>query len=494
MVSVGSLRRALSIVRPVGIASGLLLACTSGSGDETSATDSSSSATDSTATGTTNATTTETETETETGGEAARPNWYQDIAPLVTRSCVGCHVAGGIGPFAMESYEQTWPWATVIADNTDVGLMPPWHALSTEVCEPPSGFKHDPRLTDAEKTMLRDWADLGAPEGDPKLAAPLPEPQSLDLPNPTKTALMASKVTVEAKGSTLDFFNCLSIDPGISETVFLDGLQLVVGNREILHHVLIYVDSTAESADWPGGVKLDCGGGTGINGPAELISGWVPGSLPMQAPDGVKIPIEAGSRLILNVHYHATGGGAEVDDSTGLAFRWSDTPPEYTSIFKLLGEPGESERLTGPLMIPAGATNHVEEFEWVVSDGGQPFPDTVDARLWSIAHHMHKIGVDMRVSVIDRDSGEETCLLHTPKWDFDWQRFYEYDTPIGEAVRLKSGDKIRIKCIYDNSLGNPAAVEALAEVGLDAPVDVVAGEGTLDEMCIGAFGIALKDL
>ncbi|HGG57011.1 MAG TPA: hypothetical protein ENK31_04360, partial [Nannocystis exedens] len=154
----------------MAIASGLLLACNGGSGDQTSATDS-GSATGTAATGSTTATdSTDSATTTETGGEAARPNWYEDIAPLVTRSCVGCHAAGGIGPFAMESYEQTWPWANVIADNTEVGLMPPWHALTTEVCEPPSNFKHDPRLTDAEKTMLRDWADLGAPEGDPKLA------------------------------------------------------------------------------------------------------------------------------------------------------------------------------------------------------------------------------------------------------------------------------------------------------------------------------------
>jgi len=394
----------------------------------------------------------------------------------------------------METYEQASPWSVLMADDAQAGLMPPWHAISTDVCQPPLPFKHDARLTVEETTMLRDWADLGAPEGDPMLAAQLPDPPQLDLPNPTQTSLMASPVTVEADGKSLDFFNCLSIDPGNQSDVFLDGIQLVVGNRSVLHHVLIYVDQNAESAAWSGGVKTDCGGGTGINGPAQLISAWIPGGLPMQTPENVGIGLPAGSRLILNVHYHATGNGPEIDDSTGLALRWQETAPEYTSIFKLLGNPGDGDSLTGPMMIPAGATEHIEEFAWEVSDNGQPFPDTVEARLWAAANHMHKIGVDMRAWVVDRDSGDETCLLQTPTWDFEWQRIYEYDAPITSAVRIKAGDTIRLQCVYNNSLDNPALAAALAESGLDAPIDVKSGDGTLDEMCTGAFGIALKGI
>jgi hypothetical protein len=466
--------------RGVGIAAALGVAACSGGASETG-----------TATETATATATEA-SGTETGGEATRPNWHQDVAPLVTRSCVGCHTAGGIAPFSMEGYDLTWPWAAAMADDADAGLMPPWHALETEVCQPPLPYKHDPRLTDEERALLRDWADLGAPEGPPELAEPLPEPQSLDLDAPTTTATMGSPVTVEAAGSTLDFFTCLSLDPGNDTDVFLDGLQLIPGNRAIVHHVLIYVDEGAESASWPGGVKLDCGGGTGIAGSAPLIGAWIPGGLPMETPSDVGIRVPAGARMILNVHYHATGGGAEVDDSTGLALRWQESAPEYVSFFKLLGEPGAGDSLTGELLVPAGTKGHVEEYEWVVSDNGDTFPDSVDARLWAVAHHMHKVGVDMRVWIVDRDSGVETCALHTPQWDFNWQRVYEYDAAIGDAVRIKAGDRVRLRCEYDNTLQNPGVVEALAEVGLDQPIDVIQGEGTLDEMCTAAFGVAIR--
>ena len=425
-------------------------------------------------------------------GEALRPNWHQDVAPLVTEACQGCHIDGGIAPFSMGSYAETSPWAGLMADEVEDRLMPPWHAVETDECQPPLPFKHDPRLTDAEIQLLRDWATNGAPEGDPNDAAPLPEPPNLDLADPSVTAIMDSGVTIEAQGNKRDFFHCLSIDPGNDETVYIDGLQVVQGNRAILHHVLVYIDSTAASASWAGGVEHDCGGGAGINGPAELIAGWVPGGLPMEAPAGVGITLPAGARLIMNVHYHATGAGPESDDGTGLALRWSTTRPEYESLFRLLGTPGAGTSTTGPLMIPAGASDHVEEIEWVVSENGQAFPDNVEARIWAVGNHMHKVGVDLRAWIVDRDTGEETCLIQTPRWDFDWQRIYQYDALANQGVRVKAGDIVHIRCTYDNTLDNPGVLEALAELGMDQPIDVHQGEGTLDEMCLTAVGVAVK--
>ncbi|MEZ4452982.1 MAG: hypothetical protein R3B09_26215 [Nannocystaceae bacterium] len=429
----------------------------------------------------------------ETTGEALRPNWHEDVAPVVAERCGACHVDGGIAPFSMSTYEETKDWAPIMAYEVGQGLMPPWHAVETDACQPPLGFKHDARLDDATKALFREWSDHGAPEGDPALAAPIPPPPSIDLPNPTKTVTMASPVTVEKEGATLDYFNCVRIDPGNTSDVYLDGIQLIPGNRAIVHHVLIYADTKAESDGWgPSGIKKDCGGGSGLKSSAPLISGWVPGGLPMETPKDVGIALPAGSRLVLNVHYHATGGGPEIDDGTGVALRWTETPPAWVSNFKLLGDPGDGDSLSGPFSIPAGEADHAEDFEWIVSQGGSPFPDSVEVRLWAAAAHMHRVGVDLRMWVEDRDTAASTCLLETPRWDFDWQRVYEYDAAVDQMVRLKAGDKIRIQCRYNNTLANPGVMQALAEVGLTEPIDVSVGETTLDEMCIGAIGVAIK--
>ena len=428
-----------------------------------------------------------------TGDEptATRPNWHEDIAPLASQHCGSCHADGGIAPFSVATYEGVKPWAPAMAADIEMAIMPPWHGVETDECAPPFAFKHDARLSDEVKQLFIDWAANGAPEGDPKLAAAIPEPPSLDLAGATATALMASAVTVPAAGQVRDYFNCLSIDPGNAETVYLDGIQVIAGNRSIVHHVLIYVDAKGDSAKWTGGVKKDCGGGPGGVAGAQLVAGWVPGGMPIEPPADVGTELPTGTRLIMNVHYHAAAT-EQTDDKTGLALRWKSTPPAWSSLFVLVGDPGLGTSLDGPLMIPAGAKNHVEEYSWKVGLDGKDFPDLVDVRLWAALNHMHKVGVDLKVWVEDRDSGEETCLLQTPNWDFNWQRSYAYDTPIASGFKIRSGDTVRVRCTYDNTLENPGVQEMLSEVGGTEPVDVVLGEGTLNEMCITGLGVAVK--
>ena len=302
---------------------------------------------------------------------------------------------------------------------------------------------------------------------------------------------MGSELTITGSANTLDFFHCISLDPGNPATAYVDGMQVIAGNPEVVHHVLIYVDSTAASAAWPGGIKQNCGGGAGVVAPVELVGAWVPGALPIEPPPDVGTALAAGSRIILNVHYHAAVD-TQKDSGTGLALRWKDSQPAWTSLFKLIGAPGEGTSLQGPFLIPANEAEHVEEYAWTVSYNGQPIPDAVDIRVWATLNHMHKIGVDMRMWIEDRDSGAETCMLHTPRWDYNWQRSYAFDAPVEGLFRVKGGDKIHVRCKYDNTLTNPGVAEVLHEVGLDAPYDVKLGEGTLDEMCINGLGVAIK--
>ncbi len=82
---------------------------------------------------------------------------------------------------------------------------------------------------------------------------------------------------------------------------------------------------------------------------------------------------------------------------------------------------------------------------------------------------------------------QDACLLHTPAWDFNWQRYYFYDAPTDALPSVRTGDKLHMRCVYDNSKGNPGVARALAEQGKDAPSDVVLGDETLDEMCLAAL-------
>ncbi len=61
-----------------------------------------------------------------------------------------------------------------------------------------------------------------------------------------------------------------------------------------------------------------------------------------------------------------------------------------------------------------------------------------------------------------------------------------------ERPTLEPGAVLALRCTSDNSLSNGFVQAALREQGLTKPRDVALGEETLDEMCLGSFGIAQK--
>ena len=88
------------------------------------------------------------------------PTYYTDVQPIIEAHCAGCHIDGGIGPFALQSGADAVKWAARIAVVTKSGYMPPWSAGP----ESPA-FLNDRRLGVATKQILSDWAAAGAPLG-----------------------------------------------------------------------------------------------------------------------------------------------------------------------------------------------------------------------------------------------------------------------------------------------------------------------------------------
>src|SRR3954463_3208848 len=86
------------------------------------------------------------------------PTYYQDVAPLLAKNCNGCHVEGGIAPFALTTPDDAVGYSSKIASQTQSGAMPPW---------PPGpsspAYAHDRRLTAEQIAMLSTWAQAGAP-------------------------------------------------------------------------------------------------------------------------------------------------------------------------------------------------------------------------------------------------------------------------------------------------------------------------------------------
>ncbi len=418
--------------------------------------------------------------------------WYRDVAPVIAERCAGCHVSGGIAPFSLDSYQAAAPMAASIVAAVDGGRMPPWGAVETDECTPPSPWKGDERLTDGEKQVLRDWADAGAPEGDAATATALPEAPSLDLDSPTLELHPSVGFLPEPGG---DVFMCYSFDPGFTQTEWLTGLQVLPGETAVVHHVLVAVDSSGATANETGWYA--CSGG-GLGGADQLIGAWAPGGGPLIPPDGTGTRLEAGVRLVMQVHYHPAGAASFGEDATGFALRLTEVAPLREAVVSLIGNADSAAAglLLGEndpggravFKIPKDTAGHVETMEFTVPSGG-PYS------IFQVGTHMHYVGVDMLAEVVHADPSpdeqETECLVQTPHWDFNWQRSYVYDASIDDLPQLRAGDTIRLRCTYDNVVTNPGVQQALADAGATETSVVRLGETTLDEMCLIGAGLIL---
>ncbi len=435
-----------------------------------------------------------------TGGAGGGANpfadvtYHEHIEPLLQRSCLGCHRMGQIGGFSLEQYEDVKAMSGLIANKTEAREMPPFLAQQTEDCNVLRPFVDDIRLSDDEIAMLRAWSDAGAPQGDPAKAPPPYQAPELGLASPDLEIPAAEPGVVSG---TSDIFECVVYDPMLAQDEFLDGVNIVPGNTAVAHHALLFRTDREDAATLSSGnARFPCFGGP----PGELIHAWAPGALPLELPQDVGIELGVNDVIVVQMHYHPTPEPQE--DSSTIQLRFTDASPLYAFLLALPGNaadagdgllPGMNDSGEPEFLIPANAEAHVEEMIFEIDPAEVP----VSLPILLVATHMHYVGVDMRfwIERPSPDGGEpaEECLVHTPAWDFNWQRGYMYDVPLSELPYAGPGDILHMRCVYNNSPTNPFVMDALEEQGLSAPVDVRLGEETLDEMCLAAVGVLVPN-
>jgi mono/diheme cytochrome c family protein len=418
--------------------------------------------------------------------------WYGGIQPLLVEKCGGCHTAGGAGPFPLDDYDSAYEQAGRALEAVETNVMPPWGAHDTDECAPSRPWKDDLRLTDEDKALLREWVAAGEPLGDKATALPVPQAPSLELTDATVSRSFQQPFSVPPADH--DQYECFVLDPGISEAAWVTGVQVTAGNTRIAHHALVFLDNGAQSEALATDGHFPCFSNPDID--VSLIAAWAPGAVPTTLPENSGMPIKPGARIVVQMHYHPYGQ-TEVDQSS-VALRLTSDRPDYEAMIALLGNfdshnmskgtglmPGAGDGGSPEFLIPAGARGHMETMVYKQLDVPIAVP------VFAVANHMHYVGVDMKIehTFSNTSADDRECLLQTPRWDFNWQRMYNYDVPIDDMPTIRPGDELIMRCTYDNSMENEFVKDALAERGLPAPIDVRLGEQTLDEMCLGVFGV-----
>lgn len=419
--------------------------------------------------------------------------FHEHVRPILENVCQRCHVAAGIAPFPLVSYDDARSHAEAIAFQTEKRLMPPWGAQTTAECAPPHPWKNDLRLDDAQIATLAAWKAAGMPEGDPAKAPP---PVVAAPVTTLEGGTSLSPAVPYELTSTSDAFRCFVLDPEFTTTTNIDATFFVPKNRTIVHHALAYAIPPGATAPPD---QYDCFGGPDVDG-ANLIAAWAPGGSPTEYPKGVALPVEAGTKFVVQVHYHPHANASFEPDATAFQYRITNEAPSYVALPVLLGnftkavnakgiglELGPDDRNGVPeFRIPAAAAAHVETMRYTVPPqfNGVSGPKL---RVLGLLPHMHYAAQDQRIAITKAGATADQCLVQVPQWNFDWQRNYLYDAPIDTLPEAVSGDILRVRCTYDNSPSNGRLALARKEASAPPAADIKLGESSLDEMCIGAF-------
>jgi mono/diheme cytochrome c family protein len=384
---------------------------------------------------------------------AQTPTFNKDVAPILYQNCAICHRPGEVAPFSLLTYSDAARRAKLISTVTEKRYMPPWKAEHGY-----GEFANERRLTDEQISIIRAWADAGAPEGDPrdKPQAPVFADGWLG-GKPDKVLTIPTKYSLAADGP--DQFECFVLPFNVDHDVYISGLEFRPGNRRVVHHALVFLDpnNAARKLASPDG-SYPCFGGPKFQG--GLIGGWAPGSVPVADAEPGLRPIPRGSDLVVQIHYHPSGK-PEMDQSS-LGIRLSD-------------HPGTQGR-TAVILVNRRIDIAPNDSHYVIK-ASLEMPR--DVELSGIAPHAHYLCKDMKITAHLPD-GTEKPLIWIKDWDFNWQGSYRYAKP----VSLPKGTRVDLVYTYDNSEANPRNPA-------HPPVRVRWGEQTTNEMALAFLTVNL---
>ena len=413
------------------------------------------------------------------GCTPSAPTYWADVQPILEGRCVNCHQQDAIGSMALDSYSSAAIWGDPIAAVTSDRSMPPWPA------ETGPEYDYDWRLTDDQIATLEAWVEAGAPEGDPdEIGDPLTGVASA-LSRTDLTLTMPQAYTPSSEAP--DDYRCFVIPWTETETQYITGFNVLPGNNEMVHHVAAFLissdnllgDSVFEQLDeWEseeGAPGYACfGGPSGPTGdlqlPIQQIAQWVPGNQGLDLPDGTGIEVLPGSEIVLQLHYSIGDNGGETDQ-TSIEFKLDDNVTNRAVYAPWLS----INWPLGALEIPANSEETVEA-EGDPRGFFELLNPSINLDNGFMIHssmlHMHRIGERASIALHKAD-GDVESLVSIPEWDFDWQLSYQ----LSEPLRFEEGDSLALECTYNNT----------------QDVDVVWGEGSDDEMCVGNLYISLLD-
>jgi len=311
-------------------------------------------------------------------------------------------------------------------------------------------------------------------------------------------------------GRGTDDYRCFLLDPHLTRPVYLTGTYVRPDNRNVVHHVILYrADpdqvAAAEALDARDpGEGWTCFGDSGLPNSNDLddapwLGAWAPGATEAVDPKGYGVPLAAGTRIIMQVHYNLLGGPGPDRSATLLRLAPGDrglTPLSTMLLPAPVELPCRPDHSESPLcdrdtairdvIHRFGPVGNTDNLLYLLC-GGTPHPSAVTSctrritrptTIRAVAGHMHLLGRSIRVQV-DPGTDHARTVLDIPLWNFDDQGSRRV-----KPVALHPGETVKVTCRHVQWLR-----DRLPAFEGQPDRYVVWGEGTTDEMCLGILTV-----
>lgn len=384
-----------------------------------------------------------------------------------------------------------------------------------------SGPTAGPSASDSPAPPSTSASTSGSPApsaGTPSAKLPPPRPTAKLKPlRPGErrvTLTMPETYVPSAPGGVgTDDYHCFLLDPELKRDAFITGTNILPGNPEVVHHVILFrvrpdeVKAARALDRGQPGQGWTCFGNTGFGdeGPrlddAPWLGAWAPGGEESVVDAGFGTRLDKGSMIVMQVHYNLLKG--DQPDVSATQLRLAPASAGLTELHTML-LPGPVElpcrkgRDNGPLCDrQAALQDTMQRFGPGPGQtanllyflcGGTPRPGPTqscvrtanrDLTIRAVAGHMHLLGQRIRIT-LNPGTPRARTLLDIEPWDFDDQG----SRPI-DPVSVTWSDKIEVTCTHSQRLRDRLpAFESAREDRY-----VLWGEGTTDEMCLGILTV-----
>jgi hypothetical protein len=221
--------------------------------------------------------------------------YHADVFPIFVSRCGHCHVAGGVGPMSLVTYEDAFPWA---------------ESLRAELLDAERDATGDfvraahRTLSARELDIVLDWAVGGTPEGSPAAAQPvvLKNDWAGEPPDLVLRPLTPFQMPADVMEATHDF----ELHSGLTRERRISAIDLLPGTAAVVREATVLTRASG--------------------GESNIVANWTPQQSPaaIAVKPGTVLPADA--VILMRIHYKKTWKyeGQAMTDQSALGIYFAD--------------------------------------------------------------------------------------------------------------------------------------------------------------------------